>query len=174
MNSRLQAAFPCFFPKTQLRKASSIYLQMGIKIGVVGFSRNQFNKKEAHLKLKELLCKVMLGYENSDIELVSGYTSSGVPKIAYMLADELGIQTVGFSAKQALRVRSGLYPVKKVIIVGEKFGDESQSFVEYIDVLIRIGGGKQSRHEVELFKKNKNIENIGEILFEEEIEWYGN
>jgi hypothetical protein len=29
---------------------------MGIKIGVVGFSRNQFNKKEAHLKLKDLLC----------------------------------------------------------------------------------------------------------------------
>jgi orotate phosphoribosyltransferase-like protein len=147
---------------------------MELKIGVVGFSRNQFNKKEAFSKLKTLLEEIISANENVEIELVSGYTNSGVPKIAYTLADELGLKTVGFSAKQALKVRSGVYPVKKVMLFGEKFGDESQNFVEYIDILIRIGGGKQSRHEVELFKESKGLENLSEILFEEEVEWFGN
>ncbi len=146
---------------------------MSLKIGVVGFSRNQFNKNEALSKLKALLHKAIEGYDKSEIELVSGYTSSGIPKIAYILADELGLETVGFSARQALYVKSGVYPVKKVILVGERFGDESQSFIDYIDILIRVGGGKQSRHEVELFKACKDAENLANILFEEEIEWYG-
>lgn len=144
---------------------------MKVKIGVVGFSHNQFNKKEAYSKLRHILARVISGYDPAEVELVSGYTASGVPQIAYTLADEMGITTVGFSAKQALTVKSGVYPVKKAILVGQNFGDESQDFVEYIDVLIRIGGGKQSRHEVELFKRREHAENLSDILFEEEVEW---
>lgn len=142
---------------------------MALKIGVVGFSSNQFNHKEASLKLKELLDHIVRNHGKEGLVLVSGYTNSGVPKIAYRWAVELRMETVGFSAKQALTVDCGLYPVDKVILVGEKFGEESQSFVEYIDILIRIGGGKQSRHEVELFKEHNGLVDLETILFEVEI-----
>jgi len=143
---------------------------MALKIGVVGFSSNQFNHKEASLKLKKLLDHIVRNHGKEGLVLVSGYTNSGVPKIAYDWAVELGMETVGFSAKQALTVDSGVYPVDKVILVGEKFGEESQSFVEYIDILIRIGGGNQSRHEVELFKEHKGLVDLEKILFEAEID----
>ena len=104
---------------------------------------------------------------------MSGYTNFGVPQIAYELADKCGFITVGFSAKQALQVKSGVYPVNKVIIKGEKFGDESTDFVANIDALIRIGGGKQSRHETELFKHLHADKPIRSILKEFEVEWYG-
>jgi hypothetical protein len=148
-------------------------MEKTFKIGIVGFSRNQFNKQEAAKKLEQMLLKVIENRPIEEVALVSGYTSSGVPKLAYILADRLGLHTVGFSSKRALTVKSGVYPVSEVILIGEKFGDESQAFVEYINVLIRIGGGPQSRHEVELFKHLHKDKNLEYILFEEEVEWYG-
>ncbi len=144
-----------------------------MKIGVVGFSRNQFDQKAARTKLKMHLEIILSTHLASELELVSGYTNMGVPRIAYQIADELGITTTGFSAKQALRVRAGLYPVDKKIIVGERFGDESEAFVAYIDLLIRIGGGPQSRHEAHLFRQRYADQNLDEILMEEEVDWYG-
>ena len=144
-----------------------------IKYGVVGFSRNQFDKKAAYQILKDIFQKIKEKHPNKTIEIVSGYTDSGVPKIAYELADKFGFITVGFSAKQALKVRSGVYLVKKVILKGEKFGDESEDFVRYIDALIRVGGGKQSRQETELFKKRNSGNSMNSILREFEVEWYG-
>ncbi|MFN0200381.1 MAG: hypothetical protein ACKVTZ_02615 [Bacteroidia bacterium] len=144
-----------------------------LKIGVVGFSRNAFDKATAIQKLVQIFAKLLIDKEIDEIEIVSGYTASGVPLIAYQLADKLGVETVGFSAKQALKVRSGVHPVKKVILVGDKFGEESEAFVAYLDILVRIGGGKQSRHEVELFKKMHEHDDLTQILFEEEVDWYG-
>lgn len=144
-----------------------------IKYGIVGFSRNQFDKKEAYQILNTEFQKIKEKHPDKIIEIVSGYTNSGVPKIAYELSDKFGFVTVGFSAKQALRVRSGVYEVKKVILKGERFGDESEDFVRYIDALIRIGGGKQSRHETELFKKLNADKPLNTIVKEFEVEWYG-
>lgn len=144
-----------------------------LKIGVVGFSRNQFNQKDADKKLRQFIAQIIDNKDVQHIEIVSGLTNMGVPRLAYLLADELGITTVGFSASQAFRVRAGIYPVKKQIIVGQKFGDESAEFIKYIDVLVRIGGGKQSRHETELFKQTHADKDLSEIVFEEEVEWFG-
>lgn len=144
-----------------------------IKYGIVGFSRNQFDKKAAFQILNDLLKKIKAKHPDKEIEIVSGYTNSGVPKIAYELADQYGFTTVGFSAQQALKVRSGIYAVKKVILKGKKFGDESEDFVRYIDALIRVGGGKQSRHETELFKQINAHQPMHAILKEFEVEWYG-
>lgn len=144
-----------------------------MKIGVVGFSRSQFDKKMAILKLRNILEKLTIGKAPASIEIISGYTNMGVPRIAYRLADDMGFKTVGFSAKQALRVRAGVYPVKEVILEGERFGEESQKFIEYIDILVRIGGGPQSRKEVELFKTHYKGKDLSLMLFEEEITWYG-
>ena len=144
-----------------------------LKIGVVGFSRNQFDQEKARTLLRAYLGVLRRRHGKRTIEIVSGYTAQGVPLIAYELAKEFGMQTVGLSAKQALRVRAGVYPCDKKIIVGGRFGDESAAFVEYIDGLIRIGGGPQSRHEVELFKALYPEQELSRRLMEEEVEWFG-
>lgn len=143
------------------------------RIGIVGFSRNQFDKKRAASLLRKYFTELTQDKNPKSIEIVSGYTDSGIPRIAYQIADEMGLSTVGYSARQALKVRSGVYPVKNVIIVGNRFGDESEKFVRYIDMLVRIGGGKQSRHEVALFKELYDETELEKRLFEEEVEWYG-
>ena len=142
-----------------------------LRIGVVGFSRNQFDKAQARSVLSEQYenLKNEFGY----VEIVSGYTNSGVPKIAYELAGRFGFRTIGFSARQALKVRCGLYPVDDVRLVGSRFGDESEAFVRYIDRLIRVGGGPQSRHEVELFKQLKPENQTTPNLYEFEVDWFG-
>ncbi|PHN01369.1 hypothetical protein [Flavilitoribacter nigricans] len=144
-----------------------------IKYGIVGFSRNQFDQQAAQRILQDLFQRIRQKHPSKNIEIVSGYTNSGVPKIAYELSGQFGFTTVGFSARQALRVRSGVYPVDKVILKGERFGDESKDFIRYIDALIRIGGGKQSRQETDLFKTLHAEKPMGSILKEYEVDWYG-
>ena len=144
-----------------------------IKYGIVGFSRNQFDKKAAFLILDKLFEVISKKHKNKEVEIVSGYTNTGIPKIAYELADKYGFTTVGFSAKQALSTRSGVYPVKKIIIKGKKFGDESLDFIKYIDGLIRIGGGQQSRRETEMFKSLHKEKTLTSLLKEYEVDWFG-
>ncbi|MCG8328867.1 MAG: hypothetical protein MI974_14340 [Chitinophagales bacterium] len=149
-------------------------MESSIKYGVVGFSRNQFDKNTARQILETLFTTIKEKYPDKEIEIVSGYTNSGVPKIAYELADLFGFTTVGFSAEQALTVKSGVYPVQKVILKGKKFGDESEAFVKYIDRLIRIGGGPQSRRECMLFRTLHANNNLDARLKEYEVVWYDN
>lgn len=140
-----------------------------MKIGIVGFSATPFDEENAKLILKTKLEELISGLDPKFIEVVSGYTNIGIPKIAYEIADSLGLKTVGYSAKQALTSSCGLYPVGKEIIVGENFGDESQAFINYIDILIRIAGGSQSKKEVELFKVKNKDRDLSVLLFEEEM-----
>lgn len=145
-----------------------------LKIGVVGFSRNQFDQNRARDILNEefrLLKEKLEG--GRVVEIVSGYTNMGVPKLAYQLAENYEFTKVGFSAQQAFRVNAGLYHVDKEVVVGEQFGDESAAFVAYIDGLIRVGGGRQSRHEVKLFRALHADKPLSDILKEYEVEWYG-
>ncbi|MEN7548778.1 hypothetical protein AAG747_12730 [Rapidithrix thailandica] len=144
-----------------------------IKYGVVGFSKNQFDKKAAYQLVDKLFEDLKSEHPHQFIEIVSGYTNSGIPKIAYELADKHGFITVGYSAKQALKVRSGVYPVKKVILKGELFGDESTDFINYIDRLIRVGGGPQSRKETEMFRLKHQKNDLDKLLLEYEVAWYG-
>ena len=148
-------------------------MQNILKIGVVGFSSNQFDKQKAYQILTDVFRELQQKHPNKEIEIVSGYTNSGVPKIAYELAEKYNFTTVGFSARQALKVWSGVYPVKKVILIGERFGDESEGFVAYIDGLIRVGGGNQSRKETEMFKALYLDNSLKSRLKEFEVEWFG-
>src|SRR4051812_16784896 len=113
-----------------------------LSIGVVGFSRPQFDQDAAKLHLRHGLDDILrrTGVSPAQAELVSGLTNMGVPKLAYELAVTLGMRTVGISAKSALRVRCGLFPVDEKRIVGQKFGDESEAFIGAIDYLLRVGG----------------------------------
>jgi hypothetical protein len=87
------------------------------KIGVVGYSLSKFNTAEATEKLQKILNSLTEKYNNWDLELGSGYTNIGIPKIAYEMADKMGIETVGYSARKALEQDCGLYPVSKTFIV---------------------------------------------------------
>ena len=140
-----------------------------LRIGIVGFSGRPFDQDQAVNYLRGHLNNIVQQYGSGGIELVSGYTNIGVPKLAYEIADELGITTVGISAKEALTVDCGLYPVDKVMIIGEHFGDESETFIDYIDMLIRIGGGEQSMREVEHFKEANSDKDLNRILIEEDL-----
>ncbi len=146
-----------------------------MKIGVVGFSRPQFDQKIAKELLRESIDSFMEGRDLATIEIISGLTNVGVPKLAYELAVEKGIITVGISAKRALSVKSGIFPCDKQIIAGQNFGDESAIFIDYIDCLIRVGGGIQSRNEVKLFKDkiSGSSDYIENLLIEKEVEWFG-
>lgn len=140
-----------------------------MKIGVVGFSRNDFDLEQAKTVLLRFIRKITAERNPKEVELVSGLTDTGVPRLAYLIADEMGLVTVGFTAKAAFQAKYGLYPVQKEIIFGEFFGDESEEFVKYIDYLIRVGGGKQSLREVELFKEKYSPQELSQRLFEWEL-----
>lgn len=141
-----------------------------IKYGIVGYSKNEFDQTRATQILKECFEKIKQKHPSTVVEIVSGYTNTGVPKIAYELADQFGFVTVGFSAQQALTVDCGVYPVQKVMLKGKYFGDESEDFVRYIDALIRVGGGPQSRHETALFKTIQAQQPLEDLLQEFEVE----
>ena len=140
------------------------------KIGIVGYSGRPFNKKTARNLLLKHIRFLEKKYGAKNLEIVSGYTNIGIPKIAYEIADEMGITTVGLSAKEALSVDCGLYPVDKIMVVGERFGDESATFIDYIDIMIRVGGGDQSMQEVKHFKEKVKDRKLASVLFEEELE----
>jgi hypothetical protein len=148
-----------------------------LKIGVVGFSQRHFDQDAARAHLRRFIVALLARPRAAEtpVELVSGLTNQGVPQLAYVLATELGLRTVGISARQALRARAGCFPVDEQMIVGERYGDESQAFVDHVDVLIRVGGGPQSRREVELFRaKHRGDEaELEGRLFEAEVEWFG-
>ncbi|MBI4148037.1 hypothetical protein HY490_01990 [Candidatus Woesearchaeota archaeon] len=56
-----------------------------------------------------------------------------------------GYRTVGIACAKAKDYE--LFPVNEKIIVGDNWGDESPVFLNYIDVLVRVGGGAQSKRE---------------------------
>lgn len=125
-----------------------------IKVGVVGYSDDKaFDHNIAKALLAIAFNIVDREFYAESYELVSGLTNMGISKLAYELADKMGWRTIGFSAKEAKQY--DCYPVSREIIVGEKFGDESNEFIAYIDVLIRVGGSEQSLKETSMAKKKK-------------------
>ncbi len=143
-----------------------------MKIGIVGYSSKHIDEQLGIQLLSQELSKITSSSKaTGTIKIVTGLTNIGIPKLAYQIADQQHYIKIGISAQQAHQVKCGVYPVDKEIIVGEVFGDESQTFVDYIDYLVRIGGGKQSAHEVRLFKEKCIRLNwtLAERLFEQEF-----
>lgn len=124
-----------------------------MKIGVVGYSSGKFDEVKARSMVEMGLASVERQAGRMVSELVSGLTDVGVPGIAYRVADEQDITTIGIACFKAYEY--DCYPVSDSIIVGKDWGDESEEFLSYIDALIRVGGGDQSFTEVESFKEMK-------------------
>ena len=129
------------------------------KIGVVGYSSGKFNEKQARLLVQLALAYVTS--QNTNVKIVSGLTDMGIPALAYEFAQRNGHPTVGVACSKAEKY--DCFPVDEKIIVGEEWGDESNTFLTMCDMLIRVGGGKQSLEEVETFKSMKPLAVVIEL-----------
>ncbi len=123
-----------------------------MKIGVVGYSAKKFDNRLAEKLIIEGLDKFKA--KEGD-ELVSGLTDLGIPGLAYRIGKERKMKLIGIACERAHDEDSVVYPVDKEIIIGKNWGDESETFLKYIDVLIKVGGGKQSIEEFKSFKGPK-------------------
>jgi len=65
--------------------------------------------------------------------------------LAYREASKRGWRTEGIASMQASEYVC--YNVDHKMIVGEKWGDESSTFLSAIDFLVRVGGGPQALQE---------------------------
>lgn len=117
-----------------------------VKVGVVGYCPpTQFDVVEAQRHIVTAFDELEQYYPNRSITIVSGLTNVGVLAIAYAEAVKRGWRTVGITSKRALE--HPLFPVDEQHIVGENWGDESDTFLELIEAIVRIGGGPQSHNE---------------------------
>jgi hypothetical protein len=121
------------------------------RIGIVGYSGTKFDKGQAKAILKEALA--LRAVQHPDCSVVSGLTDLGIPALAYREAAELGMRTVGIACKKAQDY--DCYPCDDVVIEGNDWGDESETFLSSIDELIKVGGGKQSIAEFAAFQGSK-------------------
>jgi hypothetical protein len=110
-----------------------------------------FDEDAAKRAIVEAYDAIANEYPDRQITIVSGLTNVGILALAYAEAAKRGWRTVGITSKKALTY--DCFPVDESQIVGEDWGDESPTFVACIDVIIRIGGGKQSHAEVALIKE---------------------
>lgn len=116
-------------------------------LGVVGYCPpSRFDEDEARRMINEGFDQVTIEHPDTEINVVSGLTYVGVLGIAYEEARKRGWATTGIACKKA--EDHPLFPVDKKQIVGENWGDESETFVNSIDGILRVGGGPQSKREV--------------------------
>lgn len=119
-------------------------------IGFVGFSSQDFNTK----KVKKIIDSIFENLDRKDV-IVSGATNLGVPKLVYEKAKSLNMKTVGIMPEVGNDF--DIFPVDELIIKGKDWGEESSEFLSSIEVLYKIGGGKQSEMEYKIAKE-MNIE----------------
>ena len=124
-----------------------------LNIGVVGYSGAKFDEIIAKALMEIALDTVEANHKDKDYMLVSGLTDMGIPAIAYRSADKRGWETMGIACEKAEEY--DCYKVNQKIIEGKEWGDESATFLDNIDVLVRIGGGEQSLDETAKAKKKK-------------------
>ena len=126
-----------------------------VRVGVIGFSNEDSIASQSQVEacLDQGMIDLGIIHGKVGVNIVSGLTNVGVPRIAYEYAKANKMKTVGISAKEADKYE--LFDVDETFIKGDKFGDESDFFLEYIDVLIKIGGGAQSIKEFKAFNGPK-------------------
>jgi len=115
-------------------------------IGFVGYSQQEFDEDMAEGIIESFFADwSFLTKGDLEIEIVSGLTNIGIPALVYKIAKEKGYKTVGVACEKAKEYEC--FPCDEEIIVGEEWGDESDLFLNRIDMLVKIGGGKQSKEE---------------------------
>ena len=130
-----------------------------MRIGFVGYSAGKYDVKKAQEIIDTIFNDINKKYQN--VEIVSGATYMGIPGQVYEKASEYSFKTIGFMCKEGYDCV--LYPCDEIYAIGDNWGDESSFFITDIDMLYRIGGGKQSLEEV------KVVKNLGKPVIEYEL-----
>lgn len=132
-------------------------------VGAMGYSDKKFDKEEARKYINQAFDRIQ--YVNDDprtkFALVSGYTYLGVPGIAYEEAVKRGWKTVGVACSQAKNYQC--YPTNLVFIIGNKWGQESPTFLNMCTTFLRVGGGDQSMRETSVAK------DAGKMVYEYDL-----
>ena len=128
-----------------------------INIGVVGYCPpTKFDEPEAERMINEAYDAIQQVHPDKAKIVVSGLTNVGVPAIAYRAAVQRGWKTKGIACLKSNEFQC--FPVDEKVIIGTEWGDESQQFITIIDILIRVGGGKQSLKEAaEMYQQHKPV-----------------
>lgn len=129
---------------------------INIKIGVIGYSMQEFDKKKAIEYIKKAFDFIEKQYPDGKKTIISGLTDLGIPALAYREAKRRNWRVEGITCSKALDYI--WYPVSDITMVGRNWGDESETFLKAINILVRIGGGEQSMREVEMAKKMRGID----------------
>lgn len=120
-----------------------------MRVGVIGYSAQKFDERIGNLFVEGAL-NTRRAKSQQELIVVSGYTNLGIPKLAYEYAKEFGYKTIGIACSKATDYEC--FPCDRVHIIGDNWGDESETFLASIDVLVRIGGGNQSLQECQRAK----------------------
>lgn len=117
-------------------------------IGFVGYSAMKFDESKA----KEIIHTIFESFnDDEDYVIVSGATNMGIPKLVYEEAENYDMYLMGVMCKDGYTCE--LYPCDNILAVGNNWGDESETFIDLIDELYKIGGGPQSEKETEMALK---------------------
>lgn len=95
----------------------------------------------------------------------------GVPALAYLIAKERGWKTGGVACSKAILPddkgkKRPTFKTDWVQIFGEKWGDDSEFFLNNVDVLVRVGGEEQSEQEMKTWKAMAGLRPVFEEDFE--------
>lgn len=137
-----------------------------IRLGVAGYCPpTKFDEKKALQYIQEAYDRAKADFPDSEIIIVSGLTNVGVLKLAYEEAKRRGWKTGGIASKKVYDFKDNWFPVdEEPVIIGENWGDESNTFTGSLDALVRIGNGPQSVREAE------QIRRMGKKTYEYELE----
>jgi hypothetical protein len=126
-----------------------------LRIGVVGYCPpTVFDETEAKRMLREAYDLVARDFPKIKKTVVSGLTNVGVIKLAYEEAHRRKWRTAAITSKKAYEFKDNWYPVDEPpIFVGDNWGDESERFVNSLDILVKIGMGKQSTKEAKMARE---------------------
>lgn len=127
-----------------------------LRIGVVGYCPpTKFNSELAREYIRNSYNLLEMDFPNIPKKVVSGLTNVGIIAIAYSEAINRNWRTMGVACSKANDYPC--FPVDEKIIIGGNWGDESKTFLDNIDILVRVGGGKQAhmetRNAIEMQKK---------------------
>jgi len=119
-----------------------------LRVGLVGSSNEAFDHEAARFVLNAIFDSLAIQWTPhapASLALVGGLTDVGLCAIGYRLARDRSWSTRGVAAFAALS--HAWFEVDQALFAGDQWGDESQSFLNEIDVLVRVGGGPQARRE---------------------------
>lgn len=127
------------------------------KIGVVGFSDENKMHPDTYTLLANLIKQICeTDVKKNSFVFVGGYTNTGINRILYDCCKTNGV-LIGAICSGKHKEYECWPDVDYLEVIGNEWGDESESFVNSLDLIIRIDGGEQSHSEI-LMAKEKDLQ----------------